>query len=430
MLYRGRQERLYTALTFLEMVIALAIMAVVFAAVLPEFRVMLNSWDSKAGAAEALQNGRILMDHLHYSLSRAARITGVSDSAQTNGYIEFEDNGGTILRYDIGANSYVQFGPAGDLSDLAGPVSQLKFTCYDACDLDTPIMDINQIRSVRFEASLLSGAVLGQDKNFVGQAYLRTNATSFSGSVTPGVAVSDDIEVESAGCIDAISGTAVVSTNSTGNHKIKVKDSGVINGDVFVGPGGDPEDVIDLHGFGQITGSTGTLSDAVYIWAPAEPSLGGSVGDRVYDGFETKTISSDLHCDKFEIMDFAKVNINGNVTILAEKEFQVQDFGQLKLLADATLTLYTKDKFEAKNFGQINVNTADYSRFRINHLANEKIEISNSCQLYATLVAPNGELCIKNMAQFYGTFQGEKVKVENFGQLHTVSSSSGARILP
>ena len=172
------------ALTLMEMVIALSIMAIVFTAVLPEFRAIQNSWDSKAGAAEALQNGRVLMDHLYHDLSKAARITAVSDSAESNGYIEFEDNAGSTLRYDIGENSYVAFGPVGSLSELAGPVSQLQFTCYDACDLDTPIMDVNSIRFVKVETTLTNSAAMGRDKTLTTQVYLRTNSSSGAGSET------------------------------------------------------------------------------------------------------------------------------------------------------------------------------------------------------------------------------------------------------
>jgi len=166
-----------TGLTLLEMILAMAMMAIIFAVIVPQLRPMLNSWDSKAGAGEAVQNGRVLIDHLKYNLSKAVRITDVSGSAVTEGYIEYEDNDGNTCRYDV-ASSYVEFGVVGDLNDLAGPVSQLQFTCYDACDLDTPITDVNSIRSVKVQTTLTNSASLGQDKTFIAQVYLRANASS------------------------------------------------------------------------------------------------------------------------------------------------------------------------------------------------------------------------------------------------------------
>ncbi|MHC4537852.1 MAG: hypothetical protein ACYS6K_28300, partial [Planctomycetota bacterium] len=126
----------------------------------PQFRLINNSWDSKVGSSETLQNGRVLINHLNHNLSKASRITAVSDSSETNGYIEFIDNP----------------------SDLAGPVSQLQFTCYDAYDLDTPITDINSIRNVKVETTITNPATLGQDMTFSTQAYIRTNALPAPGS--------------------------------------------------------------------------------------------------------------------------------------------------------------------------------------------------------------------------------------------------------
>ena len=98
-----------TAMTIMEMIMALAIIGMVFAAMLPQFRLINNSWDSKQGNAEVLQNGRVLMDHISRNLSEAAAIIAVSDPCETDGYIEFEDNDGNNLRYEIDAGSYVEF---------------------------------------------------------------------------------------------------------------------------------------------------------------------------------------------------------------------------------------------------------------------------------------------------------------------------------
>ncbi len=170
------------ALTLMEIIVSLAIMAIIFAVIVPLFVTMRNSWDSKQAAAEALQNGRVLIDHLNRNLSKAVRVSAVSDSAETNGYIEFEDNDGNNARYDVnGTGSYVEFGLVGDLSDLAGPVSQLQFTCYDACDFNTPITDVESIRFVKVQTTLTNPAALGQDKTLIASAYLRTNWNTSGG---------------------------------------------------------------------------------------------------------------------------------------------------------------------------------------------------------------------------------------------------------
>ncbi|MHC4721125.1 MAG: PilW family protein, partial [Planctomycetota bacterium] len=123
-------------LSLLEMVISMAIILIIFAAILPQFRNVQNSWASKQGAAEAVQNARVVMDFLNRHLAKATKITAVSDPTDMNGYIEFEDNAGDTIRCDIAANNYVQYGKVAEgLFDLAGPVSKLQFTCYTLDDL-------------------------------------------------------------------------------------------------------------------------------------------------------------------------------------------------------------------------------------------------------------------------------------------------------
>ena len=177
-------KRSRRALTIVELIIAIAMVTIIFAAILPQFAVIGHSWDSKQGSAEAIQNGRVFMDHVTRNLSQAVKVTAVSQASDTDGYIEFEGNDGNTLRYDIAVDNYVEFGVVGDLSDLAGPVGSLTFTCYDACDIDTamsPVTDCNLIRVVKVDTSVTNSAAVAQDKIFSTCVYLRTNGNNTAG---------------------------------------------------------------------------------------------------------------------------------------------------------------------------------------------------------------------------------------------------------
>ncbi len=176
---RDSKKRFRPALTLLELVLAMVMVTIIFAAVLPQFAMIGNNWDSKQGTAEALQNGRVFIDDISRNLSKAKYIIAVSDSSAANGYIEFTDNGVDVNRYDIhSGNNYIEYGPVGALADLAGPVSSLKFACYDACNLDTalsPVTDVNVIRTIKIDAAFTNSASMGQTKTFTSWAYLRSN---------------------------------------------------------------------------------------------------------------------------------------------------------------------------------------------------------------------------------------------------------------
>ena len=176
-----RKNNPQCAMTLVEMLVAMAIMVIVMAAVVPQIRSIRSSWDSKAKNVEAIQNGRVLVDHIASQLTEANSIAAVSDSNETNGYIQFLNNDGNTMRYEIDASNYVVYGPVGNLSELTGPVSQLQFTCYDACDLDTAITDVNSIRTVKVQTTLTNSTALGRNQSFTAQAYLRTNSAGGSG---------------------------------------------------------------------------------------------------------------------------------------------------------------------------------------------------------------------------------------------------------
>jgi len=175
-------RRFLTGMTLVEILVAMAIIVIVMAAIVPQLRAIRSSWDSKRENVEVIQNGRVLVDHINSQLAQAESITAVSDSGETSGYIQFVDNDGNTMRYEIDGSNYVVFGPVGNLSELAGPVSQLQFTCYDVCDLDTPITDVNSIRTVKVQTTITNAAELGRDQTFTGQAYLRTNASAGGGT--------------------------------------------------------------------------------------------------------------------------------------------------------------------------------------------------------------------------------------------------------
>jgi type II secretory pathway pseudopilin PulG len=174
------KTRCCKAVTLLELVIAMAMLTIIFAVVVPQFAVIRNSWDIKQSSAEMLQNGRVLMTHMKRNLSKAVRITAVSDSSDPDGYIEFENNDGNTVRYDIAGNNYVEYGVVGNLFDLAGPVSSLVFTCYDICDLSTPITNPADVRVVKINATVTNSALSARSMSFTTEVYLRVNSQAAS----------------------------------------------------------------------------------------------------------------------------------------------------------------------------------------------------------------------------------------------------------
>ncbi|MBN2130818.1 MAG: prepilin-type N-terminal cleavage/methylation domain-containing protein [Sedimentisphaerales bacterium] len=181
---QNQDERKPRGMTVVELVVAMALMVVVMGAVLPLLAGVRNGSDTQRAQSDMIQNGRVLNEHLLRHLGQAVCVVQVSAASETNGYIEFEDVDGVTNRYAVGAGDYVQFGPAGDPADLAGPVSSLQFVCYDANDLAHSTQEPAAIRLVTWEATLRSAGRQTRDRTVSGACYLRANGNALWESVT------------------------------------------------------------------------------------------------------------------------------------------------------------------------------------------------------------------------------------------------------
>jgi len=169
--------------TLVELTVATAIMATVFAAMMPVFVGIRNSTDARWASLEMVQNARVLNEQLGRYLTQARRVVAVSASTDGGGFIEFEAEDGTVYRCAVGTRGYIEFGPVGKLHDLAGPVEYLRFACYSDADFDRPLQTADDVRLVSWEVGLKSTGYLTQGKSVAGACCLRVNpSTNDSGA--------------------------------------------------------------------------------------------------------------------------------------------------------------------------------------------------------------------------------------------------------
>ena len=172
--------------TMVELTVAIAILAVVFASLMPVFAAMRNHADAAGADLEMVQNARILNEQLYRHLAQARRITAASGSTETSGHIDFEAADGVVRRCRLGSSGCIEFGPVDDLCELAGPVEYLKFTCYDGNDPAVQTDVAGRVRLVTWEARLASAGALAEDRTVRGACYLRIGAGTGNGELNAG----------------------------------------------------------------------------------------------------------------------------------------------------------------------------------------------------------------------------------------------------
>ncbi|MEZ6209884.1 MAG: VCBS repeat-containing protein [Phycisphaerales bacterium] len=246
------------------------------------------------------------------------------------------------------------------------------------------------------------------------------------GDPTPGVAVSDKMDIKGSARIEGVGGATIISTNSTSNNAIHINQSGYVLGDAYCGPGGNASKVIKTSGGGTLTGSKLVLTSAISMPSISVPNVGGSAGDWKCDS-GTKTISSSFRCDEFKVSNNGLVQISGAVTIVVDDEFKVEGSGRIEILGGGSLTVYAKEEIEIKDNCRVNENTGNPGLCRIYATGSDDLKIDGSARCYALVEAPDRELEIKGSAHLYGTYKGDELYMDGSGRLY-VDFGSGAGV--
>jgi hypothetical protein len=192
-----------------------------------------------------------------------------------------------------------------------------------------------------------------------------------------------------------------IGTNSTESGSISLKSYAIVDGDVVVGTGADPNDVIDNNG--TITGHTGTLSQeydmppiTVPNWLSSFPSSGTIKNDT--------TLYSSAKYDSIDLNSGKTITIEKDVIIYVTGEMILKNDAELLIGEDASLTIYLGGNFEGKNSSNINNGTKIPKNLKIYGLDGcESMTFHNSSDLYGTIYAPNANIEMDNSADVYGS---------------------------
>lgn len=207
---------------------------------------------------------------------------------------------------------------------------------------------------------------------------------------------------------------ARISINTTQDDAVTIEGNGRITGDVFVGPGGDPDEVISDPS--RVTGATGAQQETFDMPTVTEPAgMGPSQGDQE---ITSGSISGNLHYDNLTIKT-GNIWVDGHVTILVENDFLLTDGAHLKFSAGASLDLYVKGQCTLDNKDKLGTVDNDPTIIHIYLLGSATMVVDgNATKVYATITAPQASLIVQNDAEVFGTFIGQNMELVGKGRFH------------
>jgi hypothetical protein len=226
---------------------------------------------------------------------------------------------------------------------------------------------------------------------------------------------------------DASEKTQVVTTSTLPNQ-INLLLGSIIDGDVAVGVGGDPENVICAPE-SCITGRKYTLSQEIDFppvtvpqWLENLPSQGtiSSPGTIAYSAKY-----NDINLGKGDVITIdgpVSLYVTGNIGLMNSAQIQINQNNP-----NASLTLYLDGDINSKNGGAINNLTEDPTKLKIYGLENcKQLGFDASGSFYGGIYAPNTVLNIKSSVELFGSFVTKQFLQGSSANVHYDASLKNA----
>ncbi len=222
-------------------------------------------------------------------------------------------------------------------------------------------------------------------------------------------------------------GSLVIRTNSTKDGDIIVRNGVIVPGDVVVGPGGDPAEVITVMNNAAILGNT-YAAEAPINFPPVDvpsyltslapttysPVPGGLTGNIRYDGLSFTGVQTVVgHCE---------IYVNGPMTM--------GNGAELKIMPGGSLALYLNGNLVAQNSVGITNETADATKLYVYGTDNcTQLDLKAKSTFYGAVYAPNAQLDIFNNGDMYGAFIGNRnLSIKNSGCFYFDTRLLGALV--
>ena len=205
-----------------------------------------------------------------------------------------------------------------------------------------------------------------------------------------------------------------IATNNTDSGAIKLGNNGYINGDIVVGPSGNPSEVVDRGNNFDVTGTMSAAEEEKNIPIVAPPSLDNR------GPTPSGTITENGRCSEIVISNGDTITIDGHITLNITGKVEIDNNSQIEITEGSSLTLYIADAFKISNGGKINNLTQKPPNCIIFSTATSKVDycLDNDGEFYGALYAPNGKVEITNNAVIYGAILGKEIKIDNCAEIY------------
>lgn len=256
-------------------------------------------------------------------------------------------------------------------------------------------------RNVGGQASL--GVVIGQDLELIGNARI-DGFDSRIGAYGASNRTSDAV-------ITMMAGTVLLNGSST------------LLGDLVLGPAVNPDTDVITTGTASVTGRVSRIG-AVMDAALADPAIEAPLTNPGLSHWGTEHIGTPgqttfYRWDELLTRGSLQLIVQGPVVALVEGDVRFTAGSRIDIQPDASLTLYGNGRFELSGNAEVNMNSADPTRFTYYGLTAQPISVMGSGRTYGRIIAPLSDLRISGAAgRVHGVVHVASATLQGSGSIH------------
>lgn len=207
-----------------------------------------------------------------------------------------------------------------------------------------------------------------------------------------------------------------IGTTSTIDGSVDLFPNTEIPGDIVVGAGSDPEDVINSKASSTVSGDMYAL-DSDIVFPPVIVPEG--LAPTVWLGEPNITEGRYRYDDPSPFILTGTLTIEGNVTMYVAGDMLLKNEARLYVAPGASLALYLGGDFEAFYGGNIINATFDARNLLMFGTPTcTSIIMKNSVDFWGAVYAPSADLYIFNSAKSVGSFIGASLEMKNSSEFY------------
>ena len=215
-----------------------------------------------------------------------------------------------------------------------------------------------------------------------------------------------------------------IGTTSTEPDAVSLSSGSVVEADVFVGVGGNPEEVIEDGG--TVEGSTFALTEQVRFPTITPPPLtyvGTTISARgetvTFDPTDSGTYKKIDLRQKAEVPGVLEID-GGEVVLRIEDGIDLGNDTDIIVRNGASLTLYVDGDISTRNgagFSNENTPVDTLTIFAIG-TDDQLFDLKAKTESFGVVYAPNADLILYSKNKFYGAITAENISIKSKGEFY------------